>query len=99
VYTSPQLIVDQLFPAPHGADQLLPASSHSADQLLSEFGSPGSELHLPSVLRLPAPSVSVPVLMTHHSTELGSAGFGIAPSVCCTVVLVPFCSGACLVPV
>jgi hypothetical protein len=56
VYASPQLIVDQLPPAPHGVDQLS-----------SEFSSTLSKLRLLSALGSPAPSVSVPGLMTRCS--------------------------------
>jgi hypothetical protein len=56
VYTSPQSIADQL-----------PLALHGVDQLLSEFGGTRSELRLLSVLGSPAPSVSVPGLMTRSS--------------------------------
>jgi hypothetical protein len=59
VVMSPQLIINQLSCSPHGVDQLS-----------SEFGSSHSELCLLLTFSLPAPSVSVPVLMTHCSIVL-----------------------------
>jgi hypothetical protein len=56
VYVSPQSVVDQLPPAPHGVGQLS-----------SEFGGTRSELCLLSALGSPAPSVSVPGSMTCRS--------------------------------
>jgi hypothetical protein len=56
VYVSPQLIIDQLSSTTHGVDQLSSESSGSR-----------SELRLLLVFRLPAPLVSVPVLLTHCS--------------------------------
>jgi hypothetical protein len=65
VYTSPQSIADQLLPALHGVDQLS-----------LEFGSSRSELCLLLAFGLPAPSVSVPVLMTRCSTVLVTSHSG-----------------------
>jgi hypothetical protein len=59
VYTSPQSIADQLPPVPHGVDQLS-----------LEFGGSCSKLCLLSAFGFPAPSVSVPVLMTRCSVVL-----------------------------
>jgi hypothetical protein len=59
VYTSLQLIIDQLSSLQCGVGQLL-----------LEFGGSRSELHLPLVFRLPTPLESVPVWMTHCSVVL-----------------------------
>jgi hypothetical protein len=54
VYMSLQLVIAQLSSLQSVVDQLSP-----------EIGGSHSELHLPLGFRLPAPLVSVPVLMTH----------------------------------
>jgi hypothetical protein len=76
VYASPQSIADQLPPAPQSIADQLPPAPHGVDQLSSEFGGSHSELRLLLAFRLPAPLVSVPVLMTRCSTVLVTSHSG-----------------------
>jgi hypothetical protein len=68
VVVSLQLIINQLSSSLHGVYQLSLGLSGSHSELSSGFGGSHSELRLPSAFGLPAPSVSVPVSMTHGST-------------------------------
>jgi hypothetical protein len=69
VYTSLQLIADQL-----------PSALHGVGQLLSEFGGIRSELRLLLAFSSPAPSVSVPGSMTCCSVASVMSHSGACPA-------------------